>query len=84
MLPIVTDDEVTPVESWKAAEGIGARPCVDADVVVRAPPDVVDEQAVTVAMTIRSEMGTSSRGEWRRRAPWPVSVSVSVSVSDTV
>jgi hypothetical protein len=69
MLPIVTDDEVTPVESWKAAEGIGARPCVDGDVVVPAPTDFVDEQAVTVAMTIRTEMGTSSPGEWRRRTP---------------
>jgi hypothetical protein len=75
MLPIVTDDEVTPVESWKVEEGIGARPCVDADVVVPAPTDVVDEQAVSVDMTIRTEMGTSNPGGWRRRAPWSVSVS---------
>jgi hypothetical protein len=80
MLPIVTDEEVMPVESWKAAVGMGARPCVDADVVDPEPTDVVDEQAVTATMVSRIEMGTSSFGAWRRRAPR----SVSVSVSDTV
>jgi hypothetical protein len=78
MLPMVTDDGVTPVESWNAAAGMGARPWADGEVLPVVPVDVVDEQAASVAVaTIRTAMGMNSLGEQRRVSLVSVTVSAS-------